>query len=907
MLRLENIVKDYGTKEQAVHVLKGLSVQFRRSEFVSILGHSGCGKTTLLNLIGGLDSCTEGVVYLDGKSTNSYTDSDWNLYRNKQIGFVFQNYNLIPHLSVEKNVELPLALSDVSKRERRERALAALEIVGLRDQARKRPNQLSGGQMQRVAIARALVNNPSIILADEPTGALDSESGVQVMNILKEVANDKLVIMVTHNDSLADEYSTRIIKMSDGEIIDDTDPYSLEDCLQAEMEDAKRKSDERESIISSNTKNEKERKSFLRKLRKQEYEKRMKTSMSLGTAMSMSLTNLRCKLGRSLLTSIAGSIGIIGIMMVLALSTGVNGYISTIEQNALSQYPITINDTNMDLMGAMGLLSGMNEDDRPSYPDSDKVYIQPMVGNLMKNIQGIFSTNDLGSLMTYIDDNFDDSLGYVKYGYGVSMDIYRKIDGDTDYTWMYPFTDSIKDVIPEQFGSLMDTLQQYGAAVNSWDELIDNQTLLNSQYELIGDSRWPTKYNELVLVVDEKNQISDYMLFILGLLSPNTLGDMLTNGTNSDVFAEEYELEDLLNLTYMAMTGNDYYHKNDSGKWVQTSKTDRLKSEFVEANAVELKVVGVVRPKEGATVTCINGCIAYTSDLVQYLSNRAGTKEGSLYKNYLENGTDYNDKTLLGDKEINAFKREMGVCTYETPTSISIYANSFENKDKIVAFLDSYNDRVYNPGENPGEGTFECSKCRERKEKGETTDVFSISFDEDDEESVLPECPHCGAEITFVRSNKIKYSDNLSTIMTFVNTLTETMTRVLVGFAAISLVVSSIMIAIIIYTSVLERRKEIGILRSVGARKIDISSIFISESSLLGVTSGLIGIFITWLLTLFANYILKLLLGISDLAIIVWWSPLVMLFISVVLSFIAGVLPARIAANKDPVECLRSE
>lgn len=856
MLRLENIVKDYGTKEQAVHVLKGLSVQFRRSEFVSILGHSGCGKTTLLNLIGGLDSCTEGVVYLDGKSTNSYTDSDWNLYRNKQIGFVFQNYNLIPHLSVEKNVELPLALSDVSKRERRKRALVALEIVGLRDQARKRPNQLSGGQMQRVAIARALVNNPSIILADEPTGALDSESGVQVMNILKEVANDKLVIMVTHNDSLADEYSTRIIKMSDGEIIDDTDPYSLEDCLQAEMEDAKRKSDERESIISSNTKNEKERKSFLRKLRKQEYEKRMKTSMSLGTAISMSLTNLRCKLGRSFLTSIAGSIGIIGIMMVLALSTGVNGYISTIEQNALSQYPITINDTNMDLMGAMGLLSGMNEDDRPSYPDSDKVYIQPMVGNLMKDIQGIFSTNDLGSLKTYINDNHKEleKLGYVKYNYGVSMDIYRKIDGDTDYTWMYPFTDSIKDVIPEQFGSLMDTLQQYGAAVNSWDELVDNQTLLNSQYELIGDSRWPTEYNELVLVVDEKNQISDYMLFILGLLSPNTLGDMLTNGTNSDVFAEEYELEDLLNLTYMAMTGNDYYHKDDSDKWVQTSKTDRLKSEFVEANAVELKVVGVVRPKEGATVTCINGCIAYTSKLVEYMSNRTATKEGSLYKYYLETGCDYNGNMLLGDEEINAFKREMGVCTDEIPTSISIYANSFEDKDKIIAFLDEYNN--------------------------------------------IQEAQN---------GNKIKYSDNLSMIMTFVNTLTETMTRVLVGFAAISLVVSSIMIAIIIYTSVLERRKEIGILRSVGARKIDISSIFISESSLLGVTSGLIGIFITWLLTLFANYILKLLLGISDLAIIVWWSPLVMLFISVVLSFIAGVLPARIAANKDPVECLRSE
>lgn len=858
MLRLENIVKDYGEKEHVTRVLKGISIQFRKSEFVSILGHSGCGKTTLLNLVGGLDSCTSGTVYLDGKSTASYSDSDWNLYRNKRIGFVFQSYNLIQHLSVEKNVELPLALSDVSKSERKKRALDALEIVGLRDQARKRPNQLSGGQMQRVAIARALVNNPSIILADEPTGALDSESGVQVMNILKEVAKDKLVVMVTHNDSLAEEYSTRIIRMNDGVVVDDTNPYTLEDCLADEMEFAKVEHEKKEKLISENTKSEKERKSFLRKLKKQEFEHRMKTSMSLGTAISMSLTNLRSKLGRSLLTSIAGSIGIIGIMLVLALSTGVNGYIAGIEENALSQYPVTISNTNMDVSGALKMLSGMNQTERPSHPETTDIYIQPIVGNLFAS-NDFFSNNDLGLLKEHIDANFDKSLGYVKYNYGVTMDIYRKVEDDENYTWVYPFVDSIKDVLPSSASAFMDTLEKYGAAMNAWDELVDNQELLESQYELVGNSKWPTEYNEIVLVVDDKNQLADYTLFMLGLISPSALGDLFASGSSSKLFDKTYTVDDLLKIEYMVMTGNDYYYQNESGKWIETSKADRVKSAFVEENGIKLKVSGVVRPKSGATVTCINGCGAYSSKLVEYLSERAQTKEGSVGKAYSSNPgvNPITGEQMLSDEARLPFLRGLGVCTYEIPVSISIYATSFENKNKIVNFLDAYNDK------------------QEELPEGE--------------------------------QNKIKYSDNLSMIMSYVNTLTDTMTRVLVGFASISLVVSSIMISIIIYTSVLERRKEIGILRSVGARKLDISNIFISESALLGVTSGVLGIFITWLLTLLANFVLKLLLGIDNLAIITWWSPLLMIVISVLLSFLAGVLPARIAANKDPVECLRSE
>lgn len=862
MLRLENIVKDFGTKEQVTHVLKGISIQFRKSEFVSILGHSGCGKTTLLNLIGGLDSCTDGTVFLDGKSTKSYTDSDWNLYRNKKIGFVFQSYNLIHHLSIEKNVELPLQLSEVPKAERKRRALEALEKVGLRDHARKHPNQLSGGQMQRVAIARALVNNPSIIMADEPTGALDSESGVQVMDILKEVAKDKLVVMVTHNDALAEEYSTRIIRMNDGFIVDDTNPYSLEDCLNDEVVAENEKRAATEKLISENAKTEKDRKKFVRKLKQQEYEKRMKTSMSLGTAISMSLTNLRSKLGRTLLTSIAGSIGIIGIMLVLSLSTGVKSYISGIEQDALSQYPVTVNNTNMDLMGALNILSSANTAVRPDYPDKDEIYIQTIMGNVFKD-DTFFKNNDLGSLKEYIEDNFDGSLGYVKYNYGVSMEIYRQCEGeDKDYACLYPFVESIKNVLPDGAKDFLDTIEQYSAAMNAWDELIDNKELLESQYELIGDSRWPTSYDEIILVADQKNQFPDYVLFLLGLVPPSKVGDFLNlgglvGGDTSELFDKVYTIEELLDVRYKVMTGNDYYQKDDKGKWVEVADSERVKKDFVNANGVTLKVVGVVRPREGTTVTCINGCAAYSPKLVEYLSERAKTKEGSLGEAYYKNpGYDpRNGQQITTDSEKLSFTRMLGVCTFEEPTAINIYASSFENKNKIVEFLDGYND------------------YQEQQSNPKT----------------------------------VKYSDNLSMIMGYVDTLTETVTRVLVGFASISLIVSSIMISIIIYTSVLERRKEIGILRSVGARKLDISNVFISESALLGFTSGLLGIFITWLCTLLVNFVLKLLLGISDLAIINWWSPLLMLLISILLSFLAGFVPARIAANKDPVECLRTE
>lgn len=895
MLRLQNVKKDYGENEQAVHVLKGISIQFRQSEFVSILGHSGCGKTTLLNLIGGLDKCTDGAVYLDGKSTHDYTDSDWNNYRNKQIGFVFQSYNLIYHMTVQKNVELPMVLADIPKEERRRRAREALDRVGLLDQARKHPTQLSGGQMQRVAIARALVNNPSIILADEPTGALDSESGLQVMDILKEVAKDKLVIMVTHNDILAEQYSTRIIRMADGMIMGDTDEYTLEECLKLEKET--QDSIEQEYLQNENAflanvqearpdiandKNEKRKEKrnailkaiFKRKHKRKEKEKQRKTSMSFGTAVKLSLSNLNSKRGRSLLTSIAGSIGIIGIMIVLALSTGATNYVRGIEENALSQYPMTINRMNMDINSVLGILSGSGST-LPENPDPNTIYTNNVLGNLIGNLDNVMSKNDLSAFKEYLEANPIDEYGYVKYDYGVNFQVYSLIEDKSGnknkYTRISPFLDLIDETINSSgLGTFLsgytDMITEFCEMMEVWDEMVSNDELLRSQYELVGDnSKWPTNYDEIVIVVDSNNQLNDYSLFAMGLVSPDKVVDAINpeqflggGEAASDLFASntQFSIDDLLNLEYRVTTGCDYYVENEDGTFSKiTDSNTILSKEWMEENSITLKVSGVIRPKEGVTVTSINGNIAYTPALARELSNRA---EKSAIAKAIRSNLLKDPLTGAGleSSESNmALLKELGIIDESDPENISIYANSFEDKNKIVEYIEAYNG---------------VAKVDESK-------------------------------------TGIKYTDNLSMIMGYVDTLTDTITKVLVGFAAISLVVSSIMIAIIIYTSVLERRKEIGVLRAVGARKKDISTVFISESGLLGLLSGAIGIVVTYALCAIANVILEVMVNVSNLAQILWWNPLLMLLISEVLSILAGFIPARIASNKDPVECLRSE
>lgn len=865
MLRLEEIKKDFKTDNNVVNVLKGITIQFRKKEFVAILGHSGCGKTTLLNIIGGLDKCTSGNVIIDGRSTKEYNDLDWNDYRNKRIGFVFQSYNLIPHLTVQKNVELSMTLAGVTKEERHARALEALDKVGLKAHARKHPSQLSGGQMQRVAIARAIVNNPEIILADEPTGALDSESGVEVMELLKEISKDHLIVMVTHNSQLADEYATRILNMSDGVIVGDTNEYTLDECLIDEAADLAAKTAAEEKALSdieqTGAKNAK------RELKRIEKKKRKKASMSPLTAFSLSFTNLISKKGRTFLTSFAGSIGIIGIMLVLALSTGARSFISKMEENALSQYPIEISESNTDLSAILSLLT-TDTAKRENYPSGDTIYTQQVIGNVLDNIPLLTSKNDLARLKSYIDNNFDETIGYVKYNYGTDFDVYcdyTHAKGDEDkYMKVQPFVDAIAD-IPVLSG-FKDQLEMFSSYLTVWDEMTDNTTLLNQQYELLGNSKWPTNYDEVVLVVDRKNQINDYTLFALGLKSKEDIGSALggsTGGENS--FSNStFSISDIIGengkepLQYQIATGCDYYHKNgETGKWEKISARDDQRAKtFIDGetdgrkNTVNVKVVGVVRPREDANVTSINGNIGYTAALSRYLSERAS--EHPLVKAL--NNDEVGISEIDPNTDFDSLMLKLGVSDVDKPKKIKIYASSFDSKEKILAFLDNYNATLQANGETP-----------------------------------------------------VKYSDNLSMIMAYVESMTATITGVLIGFAAISLIVSSIMIAIIIYTSVIERKKEIGVLRSIGARKLDVSGVFIAESGIIGCLSGVLGIAISYILILPINAVIAKLFSVQHLATLSWWQPLMMFGISVVLAVLAGFVPAHMAANKDPVECLRSE
>lgn len=895
MLVLHNIVKDYVMNENTVHVLKGVDVCFRKCEFVAVLGPSGCGKTTLLNIIGGLDRYTSGDILVDGISTENYGDRDWDVYRNHRIGFVFQSYNLIPHLSVQRNVEMSMTLAGVPSAERKARAIAALERVGLASEAKKKPNQLSGGQMQRVAIARAIVNNPDIILADEPTGALDSESGVQVMELLKEISKEKLVIMVTHNETLANEYSTRIINLKDGVVTSDSAPYSREECAadgdgeavlydkeEKEIADGQAENAENvsdfdgagytedteavsEAKVAPKNKiaaffadmNEKGRKRReIRKRVRADRKARGKSAMSYGTAISLSFTNLLSKKGRTALTAFAGSIGIIGIVLVLALSSGAGIYIQSMEEDALSQYPIQIERTNTDLQSIINILMEQNTE-RPDWPDNEEIVVNEVIGHLLANLSAALNdTNDLKAFKSYIEENFDENIGYVKYDYGTTFDVFCNYVGDDEkYMKVNPFIEGIADAIPPSLSGFLDKIEQFGALLSVWDEMIENEDLVKSQYELLGDSKWPTSYDEVLIVVDEKNSLDDFTLFALGLKSPDELMDAIMNG--GEFASETYQPEELIGLEYRITTGTDYYQQDENGKWYKiTERDDQREISFVEGtnsegepNSVTVKVVGVIRPKKGTQVTSINGNIAYTHALTEYLSDRAYNSPAAKAQRAAGN-VDILDGDELTDDEYDARMLEFGIADMTNPMSVRIYANSFNDKEKIEKFIADYNSATY---------------------------------------------------------NDIKYTDNLEMIMGYVDSLTGTVTGVLIGFAAISLVVSSIMIAIIIYTSVLERRKEIGVLRSMGARKTDISNVFIAESGMIGLIAGIIGVVIALILFMPLNIILESYLSVANLVHIEWWHAVMMIAISVVLSIIAGFIPSRIAAKKDPVKCLRED
>ncbi len=858
MLELRNIVKEYQTGTETVRALKGIHLQFRKQEFVSILGQSGCGKTTMLNIIGGLDHYTSGDLFINGVSTKDYKDKDWDRYRNHSIGFVFQSYNLIPHQSVLANVELALTLSGVSKQERRQRAITALEKVGLKDQIHKKPNQMSGGQMQRVAIARALVNNPDILLADEPTGALDSATSVQIMELLHEVAKEKLVIMVTHNPELAQQYSTRIISLLDGQVVSDTNPYEE------------------------------------KFLQKEEEKKKLYPSMSFSTALSLSCNNLMTKKARTFLTSFAGSIGIIGIALILSLSNGVQGYIQGVEQDTLSSYPISIEDNSMDMSVMMETMIGIHDSGKKH--EDEKFYSKQMVNDILKTMSEKMEKNNLEAFKEYLESNASNINKYTKaieYQYDLPLQVYNE-KGTSGLVQVSP--NQVMATIGLQ--SMVDMQSTFmGSSVSNnneiWKKLPESNVLRDESYKIV-KGRWPSAYNEVVLAVDQNHEISDYALYALGLLDQQTLKEnfeALQNG--KEIKADEqvsYTADELLDMQFKLLLNTDVY-ENVNGIWIDRSADEDFMKQVI-AQGDTIKVVGIIEPKEQTMTQSENGGVYYTTDLFKHIIEK--TSQTDIVKQQKQNpdinvftnrkfseGSKFDMNALsdeqkmqlasLSDEELTQYMAnysELANATYETnlkklgaidlaqPTAIQLYANSFDNKEEIVKLIKQYNEKVTNEGNE---------------------------------------------------SNVITYNDLVGTMMNSITSIIDMISYVLMAFVSVSLIVSSIMIGIITYISVLERTKEIGILRAIGARKKDISRVFNAETCIIGFVSGCIGIMITILLNIPISIVVEKLSGVQNVASLPVVGAIVLILISLVLTTVAGIIPSKIASKKDPVEALRSE
>lgn len=837
MLQLKDIKKQYVTGDTTVQALKGINLQFRKNEFVSILGPSGCGKTTMLNIIGGLDKYTSGDLIINGVSTVEYKDADWDNYRNHSIGFVFQSYNLIPHQTVLGNVELALTLSGVGKKEKRERAVKALQQVGLGDQLNKLPNQLSGGQMQRVAIARAIVNDPEIVLADEPTGALDSETSIQVMQLLKQIAKDRLVIMVTHNPDLADKYSSRIVRLLDGQVIEDTNPYEAKD---SELEHKK---------------------------------PGKKAAMSIWTAFSLSLRNLFTKKARTILTAFAGSIGIIGIALILSLSSGFQNYIYDVQQDALSNYPLTINSTNVD-MASFFQSSGSNQD-REEYPDDNTVHSNNFLGDMFNSMTDSIVQNDLKSLKKYLEENIDRSkISGIQYTYNFNYNIYA---ADGYKLNPYEMPDVLKQMM--QGNNMAGLYESMMKSATTWSEMMDNPTLIQSQYDLL-EGKWPSSAGEILVVVDRYNSIPDYNLYQMGFKSENELiysvMEMLARQQSPDASPEEikqlaiammqsmgiqyeeseenFSFDEILGTKYKVLLDSDYFFEgqNADGQKIyvqdlEADMTDKLQSAF------SLEIVGIVRLRENVSSGALSTPVVYTNALTDYIINATNASAPVAYQRANPDIDVTTGKPFESGRTMDNVLSLMGVADKDTPASISIYPTSFNNKAYVIDVINQYNR------------------------------------DMPDEQ-------------------KISYTDYMGVLMDSVSIIINAITYVLIAFVSISLVVSSIMIGIITYISVLERTKEIGILRSIGASKRDISRVFNAETVLVGLLAGILGILVTILLNVvLINPIIASLAHIYNVASLPLGGALILIVISVLLTLIAGLIPSGIAARKDPVVALRSE
>ena len=837
MLQLKDIKKQYVTGDTTVQALKGINLQFRKNEFVSILGPSGCGKTTMLNIIGGLDKYTSGDLIINGVSTVEYKDADWDNYRNHSIGFVFQSYNLIPHQTVLGNVELALTLSGVGKKEKRKRAVKALQQVGLGDQLNKLPNQLSGGQMQRVAIARAIVNDPEIVLADEPTGALDSETSIQVMQLLKQIAKDRLVIMVTHNPNLADKYSSRIVRLLDGQVIEDTNPYEAKD---SELEHKK---------------------------------PGKKAAMSIWTAFSLSLRNLFTKKARTILTAFAGSIGIIGIALILSLSSGFQNYIYDVQQDALSNYPLTINSTNVD-MASFFQSSGSNQD-REEYPDDDTVHSNNFLGDMFNSMTDSIVQNDLKSLKKYLEENIDRSkISGIQYTYNFNYNIYTE---DGYKLNPYEMPDVLKQML--QGNNMAGLYESMMKSATTWSEMMDNPTLIQSQYDLL-EGKWPSSAGEILVVVDRYNSIPDYNLYQMGFKSENELiysvmemlarqqlpdaspeeikqlaiAMMQSMGIQYEESEENFSFDEILGTKYKVLLDSDYFieGQNADGQKIyvqdlESDMTDKLQSAF------SLEIVGIVRLRENVSSGALSTPVVYTNALTDYIINATNASAPVAYQRANPDIDVTTGKPFESGRTMDNVLSLMGVADKDTPASISIYPTSFNNKAYVIDVINQYNR------------------------------------DMPDEQ-------------------KISYTDYMGVLMDSVSIIINAITYVLIAFVSISLVVSSIMIGIITYISVLERTKEIGILRSIGASKRDISRVFNAETVLVGLLAGILGILVTILLNVaLINPIIASLAHIYNVASLPLGGALILIIISVLLTLVAGLIPSGIAARKDPVVALRSE
>ncbi len=929
MLEIKNITKDYSAGGETVHALRGITVSFRDSELVSVLGPSGCGKTTLLNIIGGLDGYTSGDLIINGKSTKQFKARDWDTYRNHSIGFIFQSYNLIPHQSVLSNVELALTLSGVSKSERRQRAKEALEKVGLKSQMHKRPNQMSGGQMQRVAIARALVNDPDILLADEPTGALDSETSEQIMQLIKEIANDRLVIMVTHNPDLAERYSTRIVKLLDGKITDDSDPYDGSE--------------------------PKEKKPAVNK-------GKGKTSMSFGTALALSRNNLLTKKGRTFLTSFAGSIGIIGIALILSLSHGVQAYIDSVERSTLSSYPIQIQRETVDYGSLMQSMMGISEDNREGR-DPNRVYTNDISTEMVKTMLSEMQVNNLSQFKEYLEsdpDNILDSISEIQYSYSSDLYIYGR-DLNDEIIQMNPSTvmqammgDSMAGNVEQMAGTYSSMFGGGGdvSGTNVWEELL-SADMIKDQYEVLS-GRFPESWNEVVVMVNEHNEVSDLTLYSLGLRDQEELTDMMGSfmaGESFDLDTGDmsFGYDELMGLDFRLLTASDFYKENEDGGYDDMRGDEEYMSGILES-APEIKVVGIIRPNGDSIINATNsGGIGYTHALTEYMIARVNDSE--LVKKQREDpdvdvftGIEFpkdNEEEKQPMSQEEAMQMIMGMMSEEQLAALAggISAQlTTEQLTQLAALPEEEQFAAMMGMATPAQlsaqfmsvlTTEQVNELMALTREPETTEATydgnlellgvadlakpsSISIyakDFDGKETITDFISeYNNARVAEdKKEDVINYTDYVGLMISSVSSIIDSISYILIAFVAISLVVSSIMIGIITYISVLERTKEIGILRAIGASKRDISRVFNAETLIIGFSAGVIGIGVTLLLNIPINIIIELLTDIPNMSKLPWVGGVVLVFISMLLTFIAGLFPSRIAANKDPVEALRTE